>query len=109
MLELNSKGKAVRGAPRYITSDDIADLSLRKAHAQNLELARQSLENDDVSERDFTAITMAINPKRLPLAKQMIREFRDLLCASLQVGPKTQVHKFCMQLIPLTKSKGDDL
>lgn len=104
MLERDEKtGKVIQTGVSYATSDDVADLSLRKAHAQNLELARRSLEGDAVDERDFTAITMAIDPEMLPLAKKMIREFRDRLCATLESGAKKEVHKFCMQLIPLTK------
>ncbi|MGK5084756.1 TIGR02147 family protein [Bdellovibrionota bacterium FG-1] len=103
MLELDDTGRPVRGAPAYVTTDDIADLSLRKVHAQNLELAKDSLENDSVSERDFTAMTMAIDPDQLPAAKKMIREFQDRLCAFLESGRKKEVHKLCIQLIPLTK------
>jgi uncharacterized protein (TIGR02147 family) len=108
MLELDDQGKPVRGAPQYITSDDIADLSLRKVHGQNLELARASLEEDAVAERDFTAMTMAIDPDRLPEAKKMIREFRDRLCAFLESGRKKEVHKLCIQMIPLTKPRKPD-
>jgi uncharacterized protein (TIGR02147 family) len=98
-----SSGSLIRGASQYTTSDDVADLALRKAHGQNLELARASLERDEVAQRDFSAVTMAIDPKKLPAAKKMIRKFQDRLCAFLESGEKKQVHKLCMHLVPLTR------
>ena len=103
MLGIDDQGKVFRGASGYASSDDVADLSVRKTHAQNLELARRSLEIDAVHERDFTAISMAIDPDRLPEAKKMIREFQDRICEFLESGRKREVHKLCMQMIPLTK------
>ncbi len=104
MLERNEKGELVPTGVAYTTSDDIANLSLRKSHAQNLELARTSLEKDPVEERDFTAMTMAIDPEKLPEAKKMIREFRNKLCTFLESGTKKEVYKLCIQTIPLTKT-----
>lgn len=104
MLERNDEGELVPTGTQYTTSDDIANLSLRKSHAQNLELARASLENDSVEARDFTAMTMAIDPSRLPEAKKMIRDFRNKLCAFLESGTKKEVYKLCIQTIPLTKT-----
>lgn len=102
-----ASGKPVHGASAYSTTDGLADLSIRKAHAQNLELAQKSLENDPVNERDFSAVTMAIDPDRLPEARRMIREFEDRLCAFLEGGAKKEVHKICVQLFPLTRKENE--
>ncbi len=105
MLKTDRKrGYRPTGA-QYKTSDEVVSLSLRKAHGQNLDLARRSLERDSLERRDFTAITMAVDTKRLKEAKKMIRQFRDGLCAYLEGGKKTQVYKMCIQLIPLTEEE----
>jgi transcriptional regulator with XRE-family HTH domain len=88
---------------RFATSDHVNHLSLRKAHRQNLELAARSLDLHSIDDRDFTAITMAIDPARLPEAKQMIRKARDEICAFLEGGKKSEVYKMCIQLVPLTQ------
>lgn len=103
MLERNAAGHLFSSGTSYSSSDEIVSLALRRSHAQNLELARKSLEQDAVEERDFTAATMAIDPARLPEAKKMIRQFRAELCAFLEGGAKKEVFKFCMQLMPLSK------
>lgn len=106
MIEVDKKGRATRHDVHYATSDEVASVSLRKLHAQNLELARRSLEVDDIHERDFTAMTLAIDPKDLPEAKKMLREFTDRFTARLERGAKKEVYKLCLQFIPLSKPGG---
>lgn len=90
----------------YATPDEIRDASVRSGHFQNLDLARASLENDELSARDFGAMTMSIDPDLLPEAKRRIREFRRELSAFLESGRKREVYKVCLQLFPLTKAEG---
>lgn len=102
LLAVGKGGKIQATGKSYTTSDDIANISLRRSHAQNLELARASLDNDPIERRDFTAITMAIDPALLSEAKKRVRAFRDRLCAFLESGEKKEVYKLCIQLIPLS-------
>lgn len=90
----------------YATPDGIAEVSLRRAHATNLDLAKASLERDSLEERDFTSMTMAIDPRKIPEAKKRIREFQKELCAFLESGEQTEVYKVCTQFFPLT-TKGE--
>lgn len=103
MITIDKKGRATRHDVHYATSDEVASVSLRKLHAQNLELARRSLEDDEVHERDFTAMTLTIDPKDLPDAKKMLREFTDRFAKRLERGAKKEVYKLCLQFIPLSK------
>lgn len=102
-LKRDRRGRYKQSSPGVVTSDNIANLSVRKAHYQNLDLARRSLDEDPVSLRDFTAITMAIDPEKLAEANAMIRTFRDRLCRFLESGEKTEVYRMCMHLFPLSK------
>lgn len=106
LLAQNAKGKIVPTGAHFSTTDDIQNLALRRAHLKNLDLAHVALEEDPVELRDFTAVTMAIDPSRLPIAKRMVREFQDRLSAVLETGERTEVYKICVQLFPLTKEKG---
>ncbi|MGZ3693220.1 MAG: TIGR02147 family protein [Bdellovibrionota bacterium] len=105
LLAIDGAGNFTLTHARYTTTDDISNIALRKSHAKNLELAKASLDSDPVERRDFTAITMAADPRKLQEAKRMVREFREELSAFLEDGEKTEVFKFCMQLFPLTKSE----
>jgi uncharacterized protein (TIGR02147 family) len=96
------RGKVHSTGEFYSTSDEVVNYSLRKVHAQHLEFARKSLEENSVEVRDFNAITMAINPDQIQSAKKLIRKFRDRLCTHLEKGKKKEVYTFSMQLIPLS-------
>lgn len=103
MLERAPDGALKCTGVAYATTDGVRDASLARAHAEDLELARRALERDSLEERDFTFITMAIDPGRIPEAKRRIRRFRDELCAFLEGGKKREVYKFCQSLFPLSE------
>jgi uncharacterized protein (TIGR02147 family) len=81
----------------------MADVTLKKHHEQSLDLAKESLFRDDVKKRDFTTVTMAIDPKKLSMAKERIRKFEDELSDLLESGHRTEVYRLSMQLFPLSK------
>ncbi|MFZ4713736.1 MAG: TIGR02147 family protein [Bacteriovoracaceae bacterium] len=105
LIKKEKNGKLMRTHSAMRTSDDTISLSLRKSHEVTLELAKDSLHRDGVEKRDFTYITMAINPKKISEAKERIRKFQDDLCDLLESGERTEVYRFSSQLIPLTKLK----
>ena len=85
------------------TPDGIPHILIRKSHFQNLKLAKESLVHDSVKVRDFTAMTMAIDPDRLQEARRRIRNFRRKLCEFLEGGEKKEVYKLCLSLFPLSR------
>jgi uncharacterized protein (TIGR02147 family) len=107
LFEMNEVGELTRSDKSFRTPDDVADLSLKKHHDQSLDLAKESLFRDDVSIRDFTTVTMAIDPKKLSMAKERIRKFEDELSDLLESGHRTEVYRLSMQLFPLSKFEKD--
>lgn len=105
MLQRDELGVLRPTGVNYTSSDEVASLALRRAHMNNLELARASLERDALEARDFSAVTMAIDVTKLPEAKRRIRAFRQELESFLEAGESTEVYKFCLNLFPL--STGD--
>ena len=111
MLELGiveeAEGRLRRAQSRFRSSDDIADISVRKSHGQTLELAKESLQKHSVAERDHTAMTMAIDPANLSRAKELIRKFQDDLAEILESGEAKEVYRFSTQLFPLSVVEKD--
>ena len=103
MLKMTDDGTLRPTGNSFSSPDGVTDLMIQKRHKQHLRLAENSLANDSVSQRDFTSVTMAIDPRKLPLAKEMIRKFRDRLCKVLESESQTEVFVFCQQLFPMTK------
>lgn len=102
-LELNTDGSLKRVRAAYRSSDETVSLSVRKSHDENFELARESLQSDSINVRDFTSVTMAINPEKISIAKEMIRKFQDELSEVMESGPQSEVYRMSVQLFPLSK------
>jgi hypothetical protein len=51
-------------------------------------------------------MTMAIDPKKLPQAKERIRDFRRGLSEFLESGNRSEVYRINIQLMPVTKKRG---
>ena len=96
-------GKYVQIKKPIRTSTDIPVEAIRKYHAKNLDLAREKIETVAVDKREFTSITMAINPKKLKIAKELMTDFKRRLADLLEHGEKTEVYTFSAQLFPVSK------
>lgn len=105
IVRRTENGTLARDKSPYRSSDDTVNLSLRKSHDITMDLAKESLHHDDIHERDFTHLTMSIDPKKIVQAKEMIRQFQDDLSSVMETGEQTEVYRFSTQLFPLTKLK----
>ena len=96
-------GKYIQIKKPLRTTSDVPVTAIRKYHSNNLDIAREKMEGVAVEKRELTSITMAINPKKLPIAKELITDFKRRLAAVLEHGEKTEVYTFSAQLFPITK------
>jgi uncharacterized protein (TIGR02147 family) len=108
MIKIDAKGQKHPSSSSFESPDEVANVALRKAHHQNLELAARSLEEDSVEDRDITSMTMAIDRSKLKEAKKMIRDFQDKLSAFLESGHQDEVYKINIQLFPLTQVSSEE-
>lgn len=108
LLVRNKKGELVDASTNFSTPSDIPDYAIRKRHQQHLELASESLESDEVFERDFSSMTIATTREKLKEAKVRIKEFRRNLCAFLESDEKEDVFLLNIQFFPLTKKESAD-
>lgn len=103
MLRIDENGRLAPSGEQFATTDEIASAAIRSFHSEVLDLARNSLETVSLERRDFTTMTMAIDPKRLGKAKKMIRQFRAKLCEYLEQGDITEVYQISINLFPLSQ------
>jgi uncharacterized protein (TIGR02147 family) len=95
--------------PRYDeidTTNDVPSAALKSSHGEMLEIARCKLTSVPLEQRQYTAMTMAIDVRRLAEAKAIIHKFRDQIAALLEDGAQTEVYQLCIQLFPLTAIGG---
>ncbi len=97
-------GTLVKADPLLATArKDQTSASHRARQKKILELSIDSLETDPINVRNHTAMTMAIDPEKLPDAKKMIQEFSRSLCAFLETGKRKRVYELSVSLFPFEK------
>ena len=69
-------------------------------------MALESLGRDPISRRDFSALTMIVDPTRLPEAKERVLRFKRELGELLEKGEPSEVYSLAIQLFPLTREGG---
>lgn len=100
------RGRYRQVAPPLATRDDLAEPSIRSHVLQHLRLAEDALQRAPSETMDFSSLTMAISPSRVPIAKQEIKKFRRRLCRLLEGGRREAVYTLSVQLYPLERGKG---
>lgn len=87
------------------TSEGISDMAIKRFHEQRLEEAKSALYEVDVADRDFLCSTVAINKKKLPLARKLVREFLEKLEDVLGDDSKDEVYRIGLEIFPVTDLK----
>lgn len=106
LVKTNAQGKLMATHEQVRTTTDIQSNALKQSHLENLELAKQKLEEIEVALRDFSSTTVAIDLEKLPEAKTIIREFRQKMTALLRDSEnKSEVYQLAIQFYPLTNLK----
>jgi uncharacterized protein (TIGR02147 family) len=104
LLEISNNGKwipCVEGTTSIY--NESTDIARRRHQRQILERAILALENVPVERRDQTAMLMAVNSKRMKVAKERIKKFRRSLCAFMENGgPRDEVYYLSVSLFPVT-------
>ena len=103
LIEKDPKLGFKRLANSLETSEDIESNALHKSHTECLDMANQKLNEVDVKLRDFSSVTMAINPDKLPEAKAIIREFQEKLYSLMNNEKPREVYIFNSQFFPITR------
>ena len=104
LIHKDENGKVKPKEANITTSYDVPNNFIKNRHKENLCAAEDALLNVDVLLREFSFTTMAIDPKKIPEAKLMIRNFRRKLCEFLESGEKTEVYELCVQMFPRTQA-----
>jgi uncharacterized protein (TIGR02147 family) len=83
---------------------DFTNEQLKNFQIKALEKAIHSIKEVPLQMRDNTTMTMAINKKAMPFAKEEIKKFRRQLTKKLEAfGEPDEVYQLAISLSPLTK------
>lgn len=101
-LHKSPKGKVTRRHPMMKTSNDVVNLSIRRAHLEDLKLIEHALLEVPVESREVSSVTLAFKQKDLPRAKEILRKFQDEFCDLIESDPPDEVYRLSIALFPLT-------
>ena len=73
-----------------------------------LKEAESRYEKQSMEERSFSGTVMAVDPKKLHLAKKKIERFRREMKDYLQEGHQSQLYHLSVQLFRLDEKEGID-
>ena len=83
--------------------------AIRKYHKQNLALAQKAIDEVSMEERELSAITMAIDLKKLDQARILITKFKRKLARFLEAGKQQRVYTLSVQLFPVSKGGNHEI
>lgn len=104
LLELGylkkTKGKIVK-VSGHVTTPLIPSTSIRRYYQSILQKAQSALEEQSPQRRDYSVMTMRIDPGKLPKAQKKIEAFRRELMAFLESGSPSEVYALNINLFSL--------
>ncbi|NCN28169.1 TIGR02147 family protein [bacterium] len=105
LIEKDHFGRSVVAKNTTNTHQPLGSTARRKNQMQILDLSKESIEKVSLEVRDHSSITMAIDTRDLPVAKEMIKDFRRQLMARLQAPSKNfnQVYQLHIGFFPLSE------
>ncbi|MGZ5278627.1 MAG: DUF4423 domain-containing protein [Pseudobdellovibrionaceae bacterium] len=104
MLSFQKK-KYIRTQAHFKTSDDVMNLSIKKSNLEDLEMIQEHLRTLEVHERDFTSVTMLVDPSKMPEFKKWIRKAQDQFAHKFETTKSANPFRLTLALYPLKKSK----
>lgn len=105
LIEFDGRRWKQMGKPLKV-ENTVSTNATRQFHRQMLERAQEALDGLPMSVRDFSSITLAMDPKSLPFALLRIRRFRRQLCRELErMGTPKAVYQLGVQIFPLSRLK----
>ncbi len=96
----NNKIEVTKGA--VSTVGDIPNEFLRLSHKDMFRHMADTLSAEGVERRDLSSITLAIDDRKVPEAKKLIKNFRRKIADFLSKGSRNQVYALNIQLFPLS-------
>ena len=106
LLKYSNNGTLKKTDALVATSTDIPSRSIKSYHTQILKKAETALYDQDVSEREFAAISFAMDQDDIKWAKDEMRKFRRELTERLAKRKvKSRLYNLSMQLFAIDAPK----
>ncbi len=106
-LVKRTNGQLTRTTTSVTTTTDVPSKAIRTAHSQCILQALTALEKIPVDQRDITSVTFTSTPEKIPLLKELVRNFRRQVAELTEDGPRSEVFNLNIQFVPVTLLKSE--
>ncbi|MFV8259754.1 TIGR02147 family protein [Bdellovibrio bacteriovorus] len=105
-MDIIEDGKALKqkSAPLNVVSE-VPSRAIQSYHQSVLELALTKMPQTPLDKRDFSAMTFAADPAKIPQARKMVEEFQDQLAEFLQTPNSKEIFIIACQLFSLERTQ----
>jgi len=103
LIRQNEDGRWAQTQGQLTTTPEQNAEAIRRSHSQKLRMAMRALHEVPVEQRDISSMTMAIDRSKVPLAKQLLKNYRRRLCELMEEGTPNEVYQLTLAFIPVTK------
>ncbi len=100
-LLIEKNGMLIKSDKPITTTNDTPSNAIKKVTLQLLKKAEAALYEQDISNRDYSTITMRIDRSKLPEAKEKIRQFRREMAQYLEEDAGSDLYCLAIQLFQL--------
>ena len=104
LITMDDEGGFVPTYKEITTADDVVNQATRHYHKQVMDLAKEAIEFQDVSRREYQSFSLSLPLSKLKLAKEMIRKFRSQLIKAMESEVSDEVYQMNIQFFQLTES-----
>ncbi len=104
LIKKDHSGRYRATCKRMTSKDDVANKGVREYHKQSAALVQDRIDSQNVLEREFQSMAIAVPTSRIPLAKEMIRKFRTQFSESMTTENANEVYQFNMHFFRLTEN-----
>ena len=102
-MSIAPNGEWRRIHQRHGTTEDVINPALDEYHLETFSMAKTKLESLSKALRDFSSVTMAIDPEKLYEFKTLIREFREKAAKFSQTKKRSEVFRLAVHFYPITQ------
>ena len=101
-------GRYVMSADSYNTQPDVPNLKIRKYHQQMARWGTEAIDQQEISERDFQSLTIAIPQTSIPLAKELLQKFYNQFQTLMMKDAANEVYQLNLHFFRLTDAPLSD-
>lgn len=103
IIQINKDKSFQQISPPLKTTDEVPSMAIRNYHKSVLKMAQLKIDEVPVEKREYRAITISGNSKKLKRAKAIINELKELVSETLETGPSDTVYQLSIQLFPIVE------